>query len=35
MMPITAIQMKWAIEVFNTQEIYVSPYSLKEGAFAS
>ncbi|MCO4815086.1 MAG: hypothetical protein KC454_10255 [Flavobacteriales bacterium] len=35
MMPITAMQMKWAIEEFKIQEIYVSPYSLKEGAFAS
>lgn len=35
MMPITAMQMKWAIEEFKIEEIYVSPYSLKEGAFAS
>ena len=35
MMPITAMQMKWAIEEFNIQEVYVSPYSLKEGAFAN
>jgi len=34
MMPITALQMKWAIEELKVNDIYVSPYSLKEGAFA-
>lgn len=33
MMPITAMQMKWAIEELKISEFYVSPYSLKEGVF--
>jgi len=33
MMPIAALKMKWIIEQMNIKRIYVSPYSLKEGAF--
>ena len=33
MMPITAAQMKWAINELEIEEFLVSPYSLKEGAF--
>lgn len=35
MMPIAALKMKWIIEHMNIQQIYVSPYSLKEGVFMS
>ena len=35
MMPIAAYKMKWMIELMNVKRIYVSPYSLKEGALLS
>lgn len=35
MMPIAAMKMKWIILMMNIQRVYVSPYSLKEGAFSS
>jgi exopolyphosphatase/guanosine-5'-triphosphate,3'-diphosphate pyrophosphatase len=35
MMPIAALKMKWIIEQMDIQQIYVSPYSLKEGVFMS
>ena len=35
MMPIAALKMKWIIEKMNIKQIFVSPYSLKEGVFMS
>ncbi len=35
MIPIAALKMKWVIEQMNIQQVYVSPYSLKEGVFMS
>lgn len=35
MMPIAALKMKWIIQLMQIERIYVSPYSLKEGAFSS
>ena len=32
MMPIAALKMKWIIEELDIKQVYVSPYSLKEGA---
>jgi len=33
MLPIAALKIKWIIDSFEIDEIFVSPYSLKEGAF--
>ena len=35
MMPIAALKMKWIIEKMNIKQVFVSPYSLKEGVFMS
>ena len=33
MLPIAALKVKWTIEELGIKEVFVSPYSLKEGAF--
>ena len=35
MMPIAALKMKWIIDKMNIKQVFVSPYSLKEGVFMS
>lgn len=32
MMPITSVKVNWILNKFNIQSVYISPYSLKEGA---
>lgn len=34
MMPVAAVNILWAVEQMGTKEVWVSPYSLKEGVFA-
>lgn len=34
LLPIAALKIRWVIQKFGIDEIWVSPYSLKEGAFA-
>lgn len=34
MIPIASLLIKWVLDIINVQRVYVSPYSLKEGAFA-
>jgi exopolyphosphatase/guanosine-5'-triphosphate,3'-diphosphate pyrophosphatase len=35
MLPIGAIKVRWIMEKLNVKEVWISPYSLKEGAFVS
>ncbi len=35
MMPIAALKIKWIIEKMDIKQVFVSPYSLKEGVFMS
>lgn len=35
MLPIGAVKVKWIMEKLNVKEVWISPYSLKEGAFVS
>jgi exopolyphosphatase / guanosine-5'-triphosphate,3'-diphosphate pyrophosphatase len=35
MLPISAVKMKWVIEKLGIEQLFVSPYSLKEGVFSN
>lgn len=34
MLPISAVKVKWILDLVNPKEVWLSPYSLKEGAFS-